>query len=179
MLLMACLQEHQESLKRNTYHEERAPIGTKRQGSYIPDSLTQELRSIDEARRGEVFPLRLIFYITGKWLYFGKKPLTCGFLFFWYSTPTMSVRMKVTRAKTGARRAHHRAGSQALALDKETGLTYPRHFMNPETGEYRGKSMLKAKKKASVQVAKEEKKESTKKSTAKKAAAKVEKKEEK
>ncbi len=75
--------------------------------------------------------------------------------------------MRITKSKTGSRRSHDRAPVMALAHDKESGVTYPRHFMNPETGEYRGNKIVdvtgREQKKA---VKQEQKAEATKQETA-------------
>lgn len=52
----------------------------------------------------------------------------------------MSVRMKLTRSKTGSRRAHHRAGVPRL-VTTPTGHRR-RHFVDPTTGMYRGKQII-------------------------------------
>jgi ribosomal protein L32 len=54
-----------------------------------------------------------------------------------YSFSLMSVRMKMTRSKTGNRRSHHRA-SVPTATKTENGVRR-RHFADPVTGMYRGK----------------------------------------
>jgi len=54
----------------------------------------------------------------------------------------MSVRMKMTRSKTGNRRAHQRARSPRLSKDTESGNVHLRHFVDPKTGMYRGKQIL-------------------------------------
>ncbi len=48
--------------------------------------------------------------------------------------------MKLTHSKTASRRAHHRAGSVRL-VRTPTG-TRRRHFMDPDTGMYRGKQII-------------------------------------
>lgn len=52
----------------------------------------------------------------------------------------MSVRMKLTHSKTASRRAHHRAGVPSL-VKTATGVRR-RHFVDPETGMYRGKQII-------------------------------------
>lgn len=52
----------------------------------------------------------------------------------------MSVRMKLTHSKTASRRAHHRKGVPHLVATK-TGVRR-RHFMDPDTGMYRGKQII-------------------------------------
>lgn len=52
----------------------------------------------------------------------------------------MSVRMKLTRSKTGGRRAHHKKSAPELVATK-TGVRR-RHFVDPQTGMYRGKQIL-------------------------------------
>lgn len=52
----------------------------------------------------------------------------------------MSVRMKITHSKTGSRRAHHRVGIPRLVTTK-TGVRR-RHFIDPDTGMYRGKQII-------------------------------------
>ena len=80
----------------------------------------------------------------------------------------MSVRMKLTHSKTGSRRAHHGASPLRLTKDTKTGNTHIRHFVDQETGMYRGKQILA--KKADKAVA-----PATKKAAAKKEAAQEEK----
>lgn len=79
----------------------------------------------------------------------------------------MSVRMRMTRAKTHSRRAHHRVKKPAVAFDKKTGHPHLRHFMDPATGTYRGNAVIpeaatsapssKAKESAETEAAGEEK----------------------
>lgn len=51
----------------------------------------------------------------------------------------MSVRMKLTKSKTGSRRAHHRVEGKHLV--KTPSGTRRRHFADPDTGMYRGKDV--------------------------------------
>ena len=52
----------------------------------------------------------------------------------------MSVRMKLTHSKTASRRAHHGRSAPVLVATK-TGVRR-RHFVDPETGMYRGKQII-------------------------------------
>ncbi|HCC04943.1 TPA: 50S ribosomal protein L32 [Patescibacteria group bacterium] len=52
----------------------------------------------------------------------------------------MSVRMKLSHSKTASRRAHHHMGTPRLVATK-TGVRR-RHFVDPDTGMYRGKSII-------------------------------------
>lgn len=52
----------------------------------------------------------------------------------------MSVRMKLTKSKTGSRRAHHRVEGKHL-VKTPSGGTRRRHFADPDTGMYRGKDV--------------------------------------
>lgn len=52
----------------------------------------------------------------------------------------MSVRMKLTHSKTGSRRAHHGVDTPRLVATK-TGVRR-RHFVDPDTGMYRGKQII-------------------------------------
>jgi ribosomal protein L32 len=52
----------------------------------------------------------------------------------------MSVRMKLTHSKTASRRAHHHTGAPHLVATK-TGVRR-RHFIDPDTGMYRGKQII-------------------------------------
>lgn len=54
----------------------------------------------------------------------------------------MSVRMHITRAKTGSRRAHIRLATPAVIKDAATGSITLRHMADPTTGMYRGKQIL-------------------------------------
>jgi ribosomal protein L32 len=52
----------------------------------------------------------------------------------------MSVRMKLTHSKTASRRAHHAAGTPRIV---STGAgARRRHFVDPDTGMYRGKQII-------------------------------------
>lgn len=79
----------------------------------------------------------------------------------------MSVRMKLTKSKTGSRRAHHRVAGKHL-VKTATGSRL-RHFADPDTGMYRGKDVAtKAgarKKAAAKEVASSKKESGTKKET--------------
>ncbi len=52
----------------------------------------------------------------------------------------MSVRMKLTHSKTAGRRAHHGKDMPRLVATK-TGARR-RHFVDPDTGMYRGKQII-------------------------------------
>lgn len=52
----------------------------------------------------------------------------------------MSVRMKLSHSKTASRRAHHHTGAPHLVATK-TGVRR-RHFIDPDTGMYRGKQLI-------------------------------------
>ncbi len=52
----------------------------------------------------------------------------------------MSVRMRLTHSKTGSRRAHHKKSTPHLVATK-TGARR-RHFVDPDTGMYRGKQII-------------------------------------
>jgi ribosomal protein L32 len=52
----------------------------------------------------------------------------------------MSVRMKLTHSKTASRRAHHRAGVPRI-IHTATGVRR-KHFMDTDTGMYRGKQIM-------------------------------------
>jgi len=52
----------------------------------------------------------------------------------------MSVRMKLTHSKTASRRAHHRTGAPRL-VTTPSGVRR-RHFVDPQTGMYRGKQII-------------------------------------
>ena len=54
----------------------------------------------------------------------------------------MSVRMKITRSKTGGRRSHHGTHVSRLSRDTKTGNTHRRHFMDPVSGMYRGRQII-------------------------------------
>ena len=54
----------------------------------------------------------------------------------------MSVRMKITRNKTGGRRSQLGLKAPRLSRDTKTGNVHIRHFMDPETGMYRGKQVI-------------------------------------
>ena len=60
----------------------------------------------------------------------------------------MSSRMRITRGKTGSRRAHHGLSAPRLSHDKETNSTHKRHHVDLETGKYRGKQIFEPKVKA-------------------------------
>ena len=60
----------------------------------------------------------------------------------------MSSRMRITRGKTGSRRAHHGLSAPRLSHDKETNSTHKRHHVDLETGMYRGKQIFEPKVKA-------------------------------
>lgn len=69
----------------------------------------------------------------------------------------MSVRMKLTHSKTASRRAHHRKGVPSLVATK-TGVRR-RHFVDADTGMYRGKQIILIGKPQAAKTAKKEKKE--------------------
>jgi len=52
----------------------------------------------------------------------------------------MSVRMKLTHSKTGSRRSHHHTGVPCL-VTTATGVRR-RHFIDLDTGMYRGKQII-------------------------------------
>ena len=52
----------------------------------------------------------------------------------------MSVRMRLTHSKTGSRRAHHSKSTPRLVITK-TGVRR-RHFVDPDTGMYRGRQII-------------------------------------
>ena len=54
----------------------------------------------------------------------------------------MSVRMKISHSKTRSRRAHHGVSPLRLTKDIKSGNTHLRHFVDQETGMYRGKQIL-------------------------------------
>ncbi len=53
----------------------------------------------------------------------------------------MSVRMKVTHAKTANRRSHHAVGKVHTTTTPSGGVRR-RHFVDPLTGMYRGKQIF-------------------------------------
>jgi ribosomal protein L32 len=73
----------------------------------------------------------------------------------------MSVRMKLSHAKTGSRRAHHRTTTKTLT--KSEGVSRVRHHVDLETGMYRGKQILKTAKVATSKADTKAKKETDKK----------------
>lgn len=75
----------------------------------------------------------------------------------------MSVRMRMTSSKVGSRRAHHQATTPRVVRDKETGKLGRRHFMDPETGLYRGNQVKKLKRQATKAETKDGGDEKTKK----------------
>ena len=52
---------------------------------------------------------------------------------------------KVTPAKRGMRRAHNALKPDAFIEDKNTGELHRPHHMDPKTGIYRGRQVLKVK----------------------------------
>lgn len=56
--------------------------------------------------------------------------------------------MRITRGKTGSRRAHHGLEAPRLSHDKETNSTHKRHHVDLATGMYRGKQVFEPKVKA-------------------------------
>lgn len=56
----------------------------------------------------------------------------------------MSVRMHISHSKTASRRSHHRV--TVTGITKTATGTRRRHFVDPETGMYRGKQVLPVKK---------------------------------
>lgn len=81
----------------------------------------------------------------------------------------MSVRMRMTKSKTGNRRAHHGATAPRVVRDKETGQLGRRHFMSPD-GTYRGRVVKKSAVKAvakKAEVVNDAKEKATKKVTKK------------
>ena len=77
----------------------------------------------------------------------------------------MSVRMKLTHSKTANRRAHHKKDTPRLVAT-ETGVRR-RHFVDPDTGMYRGKQILGAVETKVETTAKKTVKKSAKKADAK------------
>ena len=63
--------------------------------------------------------------------------------------------MRITRGKTGSRRAHHGLSAPRLSHDKETDSTHKRHHVDLETGMYRGKQIFEPKVKTPKEVAEE------------------------
>lgn len=59
---------------------------------------------------------------------------------FWYSGG-MSVRMHISHAKTGSRRAHVRLATPRVQKDAKTGALHIRHAMQAD-GTYRGKKII-------------------------------------
>lgn len=53
--------------------------------------------------------------------------------------------MRITRGKTGSRRAHHGLTAPRLSHDKETDSTHKRHHVDLATGMYRGKQIFEPK----------------------------------
>ncbi len=81
----------------------------------------------------------------------------------------MSVRMKLSHSKTASRRSHHHTGAPLLVAT--AGGVRRRHFIDPDTGMYRGKQIITIGKPEKVAPAK-----TTKSTKAKKETSKVEKK---
>jgi len=52
---------------------------------------------------------------------------------------------KTSPSKRGMRRAHDRLKPNSFVEDKETGELRRPHHVDPKTGKYRGKQILKAK----------------------------------
>ena len=52
---------------------------------------------------------------------------------------------KVTRSKRGMRRAHDAISHDAYVEDKTTGELHRPHHMDPKTGMYKGRQVLKVK----------------------------------
>ena len=57
----------------------------------------------------------------------------------------MVVRMRSTKSHRNNTRSHHALEKPAIAVDKKTGTKHLRHRVNPTTGEYRGRQVVKAK----------------------------------
>lgn len=72
----------------------------------------------------------------------------------------MSVRMKLTHSKTASRRSHHRKSVPHLVATK-TGVRR-RHFVDTDTGMYRGKQIITIGKPVATKPAKKEKKTASK-----------------
>jgi large subunit ribosomal protein L32 len=53
----------------------------------------------------------------------------------------MSVRMHITRAKTGSRRAHDALTGPRLSKDSASGAVHMRHRADVVSGTYRGKTI--------------------------------------
>ena len=49
--------------------------------------------------------------------------------------------MRINRSATGKRRSHHTLTNPRLATDK-TGVVHIRHRMSPDTGMYRGRTVV-------------------------------------
>ena len=76
----------------------------------------------------------------------------------------MSVRMHISHSKTASRRAHDSLKITGLTKTASGG-TRRRHFVDPETGMYRGKQVMPAKKGAKAAPAPKKKAASSKKAT--------------
>ena len=79
----------------------------------------------------------------------------------------MSVRMKLTHSKTASRRAHHKKSTPKLVATK-TGVRR-RHFVDTDTGMYRGKQIISvgaSEDKETAKAGKASKKENAKESAA-------------
>ncbi len=72
----------------------------------------------------------------------------------------MSVRMKLTHSKTASRRAHHRKGVPHLVATA-TGMKR-RHFLDADTGMYRGKQIITVGKAETASSTRSKKKEAPK-----------------
>jgi len=77
-----------------------------------------------------------------------KGPFAKMFSFV-YSSSTMTVRMRHTRAHTRNRRSHHALVAPAVTTEKETGGMHLRHRVSPTTGMYRGRKVVDVSKKLS------------------------------
>lgn len=72
----------------------------------------------------------------------------------------MSVRMKLTRSKTGSRRAHHSLKAERLV--KTPAGARLRHFADPDTGMYRGKKLFETATESAAKSARSSKKKDAK-----------------
>jgi ribosomal protein L32 len=59
-----------------------------------------------------------------------------------YSTFTMVVRMRHTRAHRDNRRSHHALENPSVTLDVKSGVPHLRHRASLVTGEYRGRKVI-------------------------------------
>jgi len=57
----------------------------------------------------------------------------------------MSNRMRMTRAKTGHRRSHHKVAAPATTVN-EDGVRHYKHRASAQTGKYRGRQVMNVEK---------------------------------